>query len=641
MQNSGYRACAGGFKLVRVLFGSALAVLLGWCPVAMAQWTTQTNTLKAGWNAVYLHVDASYATLDDLVGDDLANPIEEIWYWRPATTGGQFVDSPQIPTDTGSQWQTWEKVTGANSALQRLVPNGAYLVKVAANVASYNWLVKGKPVAPTFKWTLSGLNFVGFPTAPSTPPTFDAFFAPAPELKQNSEVYRYPGGELGQGNPLRVVALRTTPVRRDQAYWVRAGDAYNKYFGPFEIVQGGETGIRFGDSRGQSKFRLRNLANVPVTVTLKEIASETPPAGQPAIQAVPPLLLRGSVNTTNLTFAYQNLTTASKQWTLAAAGKVGSEVEVVIGLNRSEMPGPPGALFAGILRFTDSLGFSQVDVAVSAEKASTAGLWVGGASVSYVSHYLKPYARATNDAALAALLDRLQLGQGVSGYRYERDPNSGRVLVFGGPEGKTGSYLLDGPIKVDSGNVASPFPLRLILHNDGTQTRLLQKVFHGVGLSSNIIVSTRENLLLPAGQGDARRISAVHLPVSEMNDPWNCTGVMRQGQSLTVTVPTAFDDQSSNPFLHTYHPDHDNLDAQFKTKLPRGAESYEVTRQLTLSFKSPDDDFNALTQGSQDLEGSYAEVVTFAGRGSQTRQYNALGSFTLKRISDIATLTTQ
>jgi len=43
--------------------------------------------------------------------------------------------------------------------------------------------------------------------------------------------------------------------------------------------------------------------------------------------------------------------------------------------------------------------------------------------------------------------------------------------------------------------------------------------------------------------------------------------------------------------------------------------------------------------GSQDLGGAYAEVVTFRARGSQTRQYNVLGTFTLKRISDIATLT--
>jgi hypothetical protein len=46
-----------------------------------AQWITQSLDLKAGWNAVYLHVDASHETLDTLVGADQANPIQEIWMW--------------------------------------------------------------------------------------------------------------------------------------------------------------------------------------------------------------------------------------------------------------------------------------------------------------------------------------------------------------------------------------------------------------------------------------------------------------------------------------------------------------------------------------------------------------------------------
>ena len=55
----------------------------------------------------------------------------------------------------------------------------------------------------------------------------------------------------------------------------------------------------------------------------------------------------------------------------------------------------------------------------------------------------------------------------------------------------------------------------------------------------------------------------------------------------------------------------------------------------------PANDFDSLTGGSQDLSGNYAEVLTLQSKGSQTRQFNVLGAFSLKRISDIATLTTQ
>lgn len=635
-------ARAGERLTARVLSWIVFAVVVGFCHSGRAQWITQTNALRSGWNAVFLHVDASHATLSQLVASDASNPIQEIWYWRSSLPTGQFIDSPQLPTGAGSQWSTWMRPLGTTNALQRLTGNGAYLVRLATNAAAYNWLVKGKPVAPTYRWTLTGLNFVGFPTPPSPLPTFESFLAPAPQLQQNGEIYRYQGGELGATNPVRMLAPRTTTVRRDQAYWVRAGEAYNQYFGPIQIVQSSSSGIRFGDTTGQAQFRLRNLANVSITVTLRQIASETPPAGQTNFAGAPPLLLRGVINTTNLTFGYTNLVVGAvaKTWTLPAAGQVGSEVEVVIGLNRSQMTGVAGTNYAGVLRFTDSLGLSQVDVAVTAVKQSAAGLWVGGAAVSQVSHYLKPYAKATNTAALNALLTRLGLAQGANGYSYELDLQSGRVLVFGGAEAKTGSYLLDGPIKIDSGSVASPFPLRLIVHNTGSAAKLLQKAFYGVGTASNMVITTKESLLLPGQLTAARRISAVHLPASAGNVPWAFTGAMQPGASLTGSVPLSYNDQSSNPFLHTYHPDHDNFDAAFKATLSQGVESYGVTRVITLSFTLPSNDFDSLTQSSGDLSGNYVEAITFAARGSQTRQYNVLGTFSLKRLSDIATLTT-
>lgn len=638
MRHQKIQAPANARLTVRLLSWLAFLLVAGWCHQSHAQWITQTNALRAGWNSVFLHVDASHTNLDQLVGSDLGNPIQEIWYWQPALPTGQFIESPQLP-NAGSQWSTWTRGVGSTNVLQRLTGNGAYLVKLPANAALYNWLVKGKPVAPTFRWTLTGLNFVGFPAPTATPPTFESFIAPAPQLAQNGEFYRYQGGDLGATNPVRIIAPRTTFVQRSQAYWVRAGEAYNSYFGPLQIIQSSSSGIHFGDSIGQVRLRLRNLANVPVTNSLRLLASETPPAGQPTISTNLPLLLRGTINTTNLTFGYTPLGSSPQTWTLAAAGQVGSEVEIVVGLNRSQLVGAAGTLYAGVLRFTDSLGLSQIDVSVSAEKQSTAGLWVGGAAVTNVSHYLKPYAKAASEAELGTLLFGLGLAEGVNGYHYERDTNTGRVLIFGGPQQKTGSYLLDGPIKIDSGDVASPFPLRLIVHNDGSSAKLLQKVYHGVGLGSNSVLATRENLLLTAQLGQARRISAVHLPVLAGNVPWSFTGAMQPGSSLTGSVPLSYTDQASNPFLHTYHPDHDNLDAQFKTTVAQGVESYGVTRQITLAFTTPANDFNSLTQSSEDLGGRYSEVITIQAIGSQTREYNVLGTFSLKRISDIAILT--
>jgi hypothetical protein len=606
---------------------------------AHAQWVTQSFTLEGGWNAIYLHVDPSHDTLDNLLRADAANPIEEVWLWAAPASVQQFVSSPQSPASTASHWVSWSRANAVgDSALQRLSGNMACLVRVSASTSGYVWNLKGKPVPPQYQWTTTGLNFLGFPT-PAAAPSFEDFLAKAPALSGTTEIYRYPGGELGDTNPARVFALRTTPVRRGEAIWMRTGTAFNRYFGPFDVELQNASGAHFRDSLGQYRIRLRNTTSSQVTVTLNLLASETPPAGQTAIVQTPPLLLRGALNLTDLTYGYTSLNAGPQSWVLAARGQAGSEAEVIVGLNRSAMTGNPGALYAGVLRFTDSFNLSQVDVPVSGEVAGKAGLWVGGASVSSVGHFLKKFAQATNEVDFISVLERLELTNGADGITYTWDPNSGRILAFGGGDNKAGSYVLDGPIKTDSGAVAQPFPLRLIMHNNGANSRLFQQVFYGIGLGTNAVIATRQNLLLPSALASARRITAVHLPASVNNTSWAMTGAMEQGGSLTATVVLPYDDQLANPFLHTYHPDHDNLDPLFATTLPQGVESYGISRQITLNFTAPDNNFDSLTAGTQTLTGNYIESVTFLARGSDTKTFQGLGSFSLKRISNIATLT--
>jgi hypothetical protein len=114
---------------------------------------------------------------------------------------------------------------------------------------------------------------------------------------------------------------------------------------------------------------------------------------------------------------------------------------------------------------------------------------------------------------------------------------------------------------------------------------------------------------------------------------------MRAGSNIVGTVNLGFNEQASNPFLHTYHPDHDNLDASFKTELTAGTESYGVSRVIALTFTRPGGDFESLTRGSATLNGNYAEVVTFLGKPGAQRSYTARGAFTLNQITDTPTLT--
>ena len=572
---------------------------------ARAQWLTQSLSLKTGWNAVYLHVDASHDTLDNLVGADVNNPIEEVWMWLPAPSTAQFVQSPQQPTDTGSQWVHWNRSEAPSASLSRLVGNAACLVRVGNAPTNYTWAVKGKPVPPRYQWTTGGLNFIGFPTPAAAAPTFEDFLAPAPELRLSGEFYAYPGGNLGSTNPARVFAYRSARVNRGQAFWVRSGTTYNRYYGPFEVVLSDAQGVQFGSSSGQQGVRLRNLTASSLTVTLNLLDSETPPTGQSAILGAPPLLIRGELNMTNLTYGHTNLI-GPRSWVLQPAGQVGSEVEVVLGLNRSQMTGNTGAFHAGILRFSDSANLAQVDVPVSASVASRAGLWVGGAQVMDVQHYLKSY----------------------------QQNSEGKPVLDNG-----GAYQLTG-INTNLGGTARAFPLRLILHDNGNgQAVLLQRVFHGLRQATNEVLATQETLLDKASLDSARRISAAHLPWSAANEPWSCTGQLAEGTNLTVTIVVAHDHPGSNPFLHAYHPDHDNLNATFDQPLPQGFESYRVERRIQLSVAAPPNDFASLTRSSQSLLGLYQETLTLAGKPGDTREFHAEGIFSLNRISTISVLT--
>lgn len=601
---------------IRHLFLAMLGLFIG-AHSARAQWITQSVALKSGWNAVYLHVDASHATLQELVGSNANNPISEVWLWNPASTM-QFMGDPQQPVVDGSQWACWERADPDASLLQRLVGDTAYLVCVT-NVATYTWSIKGKPVAPDYQWTSAGMNFVGFPTVPTGAPTFHDFMMPSSDLFNNAQIFRYVGGAMGAGNPAALPSAlwRSVNVVRGQAFWMCKTNYYNTYFGPFEADLNGAEGISYGSSVSVSSFRLRNRTAAALTVTATLAASETPPVGQTNIVCVPPMLVRGTLNSADLTYGCTPLESGNPlSWTLNPKGTAGSEVEVVLGLDRASMSGQVGDLQAGVLSFTDSLGFTKIDVPVSANVSSSAGLWVGNAAITQVGEYLKEYAKDSNNALLT-----------------ETDPESANF----------GAYIVTGT-NTALRDVPRTFPLRIIVHNpaNGGPAVLLQHVFCGVDANKNAVVSTHEGALNRTYLKESRRISASHLPWSTGNAGWVCS-MNLDGGFVETTVTTDYDDAAANPFVHAYHPDHDNLNDGSKTKLAQGAESYTIQRHILLTPTPPGADFDSHVTRNKTLSGDYAETITLLGDqragGADAREFHVRGVFVLNRITDVPTLT--
>ena len=197
-------------------------------------------------------------------------------------------------------------------------------------------------------------------------------------------------------------------------------------------------------------------------------------------------------------------------------------------------------------------------------------------------------------------------------------------------------------LNTNLGALPGAFPLRLIVFTDGTNCSLLQRVYYGLAPGTNVVVATTESALDPAQLGTARRISAVHMPWTAANNPIPISGQLALGGTLTATFGQDYADQAANPFLHTYHPDHNNLDLSQNPprELPVGSQSFSISRTMTLFVAPNTMDFLTLTSGNTSLSGSYTETVTLTGLGGATRTFNSAGTFSLVRISQIATLTT-
>ena len=657
------RALAPSFGLSHsfVILISSFVMLAA--PPARAQWQTQSFTLKPGWNAVYLLVDAGYADLDRVLTD---SPIDELWLWDPAPSLRQNIGTLDQATAAGaSKWKYWR--AGGNPAgntLAGLFGNVGCLVH-NTHTADFIWRLTGIPVPPRYQWTSSGQNFIGFSTPETSPPDFWTYLKPAPDLQAGSEIYRYMGGAM-TNNPVLVNAPRNTPVTRGEAYWVRAQN-FNSYFHPFDVTLGKSWGVDFGQG-GRYEVQLHNRTATNLTVTVRLHPTDSRPPDLPLhpgatnlyhgqtydtpVIDLPWLLVRGEFNTSTLAHDYSFLRAVGSGATqhfqsMEDAGEfypqetaqfpMPTSMSLTLAANerRTLVLGihdlsffdpdsdnghgfhesrPAGTLMGGILRLTDSLGLARFDLPVRFQVGTKDGLYVGEARIDRVRHNLTSYAR---DADGSTRLDA-----------------EGRVVATN--------------VVNTFGRTSTSYPLRLIYYQQGRQRHLLQRAYVGFNTNLEPVLATSEALLPPENLGLARRISAVHLPWTTDNQPWPETVVTNIVVGDTNVfgayfVTNTFDSTASNPFLHTFHPDHDNKNASFTATLPRGAESYDLVRQIQFyvsgstfaTFESATD-VAARTKRS----GDYEETVRVVGKNGESREFQSSGTWSATRLTGTLQLLT-
>jgi len=131
------------------------------------------------------------------------------------------------------------------------------------------------------------------------------------------------------------------------------------------------------------------------------------------------------------------------------------------------------------------------------------------------------------------------------------------------------------------------------------------------------------------GQSVGQRFSTVAYDFEGDTQPFD--GEFGPGNQISTTLVIE-PELPTNPFLHRYHPDHDNRDAQF---LNFRQEAYQVVREMRLTFTEEDPTGSTPPGWGETLVGGFfEESIT----GLHKNTIFTSGEFRLRRISAVPVL---
>ncbi len=566
----------------------------------LAQWRTQQIPLVPGWNAVYLEVQPEPRSCDEVFRN---LPIQSVWKWDRRFSTIQFKIDPASLLPEDPDWQMWLPPTDSRAFLNRLLElQGcqSYLIKVAANAAPFTLSVKGRVIVPRFNWYPHGLNLVGFPVNPQNPPTFTEFFRFTTEVNTSlgygNQLYRL--DSTGRG--LQIVQPTRERMAPGVAYWVACARAPQ---GISVIDNTASAKVEFGTVLTEQSLHIRNRHPMnTLTFWVRQRDSETPPATGRYPELAGPVPLSYEAKNASNQWEWTCFPTGGLSHVLAP----GEEWQLQLGVRRKELnaftpQGTNGTAYQSILEITDAANSLLIRVPVSAEKANgltlvgmdshseNEGLWVGQATVNQVN----APAYTTN-----ALL-------------YTPAPASFRLLVHVDSAGN--AKLLQQVLLAWDSTLTDP------PHTNGTYALYVN------------------DAALPDNATDVKRISSAAFPLmtpvlmtNTFANPQASSVVL--SNTLAASVVVRFDDPV-NPFLHRYHPRHDNKNWNFQS-YTNALETRTIQRDIELEVDPATHAPASPYWGSEAVSGTYRETVC----GLRAQPLYVQGKFTLQRISRINTL---
>lgn len=557
---------------------------------ARAQWTTQTITLNPGWNAVYLEVQPEPEDCDQVFA---GLPIESVWRWNRRFSPVQFVEDPAALTPAAPDWLVYLPATHAlaeSRSLHAIEGARPYLIQIRNNAGPVTWRLQGRVVPRRTEWLTDSLNFAGFSAfSPGGAPSFARFFDGS-DSHRNGPVYRLSATGYWTAIPT------TTLMQSAEAFWIRT-QGQSDYPGPVAVRLEQSTGLDYGSVLQEQTLRIENRSSQALNITLVQQASEQPTSPAAPALAGPVPLSYWSQGATVRSAGWQPLPSTLTLLNVPAGGTRSLRLAV----RRADMTpfaGGKGAMYQSILEVKDSAGLSRQLIPVTSRGPSTlAGAGLFAAAAMSQSGEPRPGLWIGH-----AVIDRVS-------ELASANPNEPKPTV-------------------------SPFQFRLILHrNERGEVRLLQKVVQMwnpgtyrpdpndptqrvVDQPGRFVLITDDALLgnysgatLRDGVAAGRRFSTAAFG---FRDPILMSA---QGAATWQCRVDLGYDAALNPFKHLHHPEHDNWDPRFETKLAAGRESFDISRTIRVEFTATDPDGLAVAGwGDNQIGGIYREEITGLNR---------------------------
>ena len=555
---------------------------------AHAQWISQDVVLQPGWNAVYFSFQPAPADCESVFA---RVPISLVAWWSRRTGDAEFQSDPNSPYPRSAHWRKWMPDDPSLSTFTALMAGEAYLINLATNV-NVSLHVQGTAVLFPINWMVDEFNLVGFPVA-SASVTFGSLFAFTDRIMLDGIQQIQPNGSAST-----VLRPASAPITPGKVYWVQCGALATDFVGPIRLALGSASKrMDFGSTWYPQTLRIINETTAPRSVTIRHLASEIPPTGleAPPLAGKTPLLMEVvDPSANNFGSIYVPLPDV-----LVTNVPAQAELSIKLMPKIAELTGAPvGSAWQSILRVSDegnpgaAVVSQQVGVTCDALDAATfdpVGLWVGSVSVTGVS----------------------------------RAPTQDGV-----------HNVWDDTVPVA---VTRPYTFRVLLyHGDGAtnrQWRLLQRAYLATDPDGTECVFTdtvhAQDYVNDHPACQITRISTANLPLI------NPLLMKSDGTNLSVTVTIPYDDPT-NPFVHPFHPQHDNKEYRngVATKLSDGIESVTVSRTMTFTFAEADSlNFGNPHWNISESGGVFTEQV----HGLNKTIYGQ-GAFRLERVSRAASL---